>query len=388
MYNPTRNFEQSKFTALQYHFDYETDNETIPLQGETYHRYIERMKLYWICERLTDPRYITPFFKCSKLRYNGAKTTRLGHSILDFLARREFSVGSIPVTFHNELSPDMKTIIAIADAALSRTSSDVAGLGSIQPLPITPSDYPFTRDEEIDTAVTAYGELANRMRSALCDSGMRTAVKNFRRNALERRRHLMKVAHLAWERHTSILLLRLDWGFKKTEQYSYILDPIEFHACLAQVADYRQKKLLALRAIFKNDLAFYAWKVEYCDMIGVHMHWLLGIANVKYEDRINIGLKIQQQWDAAIGVDKSYTFNINSAKNAEQSGLRVLHAQDPELWEVVGRYIDYFLKSDLTSKLRTPTGMRSFGSSKSRTSTTPKAELNRFVNSTTSGGML
>jgi hypothetical protein len=202
----------------------------------------------------------------------------------------------------------------------------------------------------------------------LFDDDMKEAVKSFRRNAKERYDHLMEVAHQAWQMHSSILLIRLDWGFKRTYfQGPYrFMNQADFEACFAQVRVYREQMLSILKKMFGKNLAFYAWKIECGDKKGIHIHWLLGVNGSKHQDRINVGRAIQYKWDATIGDDQTYTFNVNALLNGKQAGLRVIDYHDPELWEIVGRYADYFLKVDYTVKLRMPEKVHCFGCSKLR----------------------
>lgn len=365
-------FEKERFTKVQYLLDYDLNEPISPIEGEEYHHHEARMKTYYICQHLIDHKYKQPFFKEVRYRTGRAQTTQLGDWILDLLASRyNLPANARPASYEcNEHSPDLKTIMAIADAAASINGAEVTGVGFVHPLPIEPFNYTFTINYEIDIAVEAYAALAMQMRMALLNSEMKAVVKSFRRNSKERRDHLMSVANDAWKRHSSILLIRLDWGFGKTRflQPYHCMGQAEFESCLAEVCGYRNQMLSILAKMFGSSLAFYAWKIECGDSKGIHMHWLLAVNGSKHQDRVNVGLRIQKEWDATIGNGQTYTFNVNGMRNAERSGLRVINYNDPELWDIVGRYVDYFLKVDYTLKLRMPKGMRSFGCSKLRTS--------------------
>lgn len=206
------------------------------------------------------------------------------------------------------------------------------------------------------------------MRKALLTSEMRLVVKNFRRNATERYKQMMRLAEQGWETRYKNLLIRLDWGFKK--QYPVkrmrFKSQTEFETLLMEVDGYRKEMLRILQHMFGVNLTFYAWKIECGDIKGIHIHWLIAVNGSKHQDRINVPRQITTLFDKHIGNGRTYTFNVNALPHAYQSGLRVIDYRDPELMKIVGRYCDYLTKVDYTLKLRMPKRMRSFGCSKLR----------------------
>jgi hypothetical protein len=326
-----------------------------------------RMKFFNMCQQLIAHNYKSPFFTTRKYQLKCAGTTQLGESILEFLLlHRALQRPDTLAQDLFEFAPELTKIIAIAAAAMSKAGKDVEGVGFVEALPVDPVSYMSAFDKSAVDVANAYAKLALQMRQSLLDPKTRAAVKNFRRNANERIKHAKHVAHLAWEKHSSILLIRLDWGFKKTyfkDRYCE-MNQVEFGRCLSQVTKYRNQMLLILSKMFGTNLAFYLWKIECGDKKGIHIHWLIGINGSKHQDRINVGRKIQKEWDRAIDNNQTYTFNVNGLKYAQAAGLRVIHYNDPDICEIVDRFVSYLLKIDYTMKLRMPKGMRSFGCSK------------------------
>lgn len=72
-------------------------------------------------------------------------------------------------------------------------------------------------------------------------------------------------------------------------------------------------------------------------------------------------------------------------RGAQESGLRVIDYHDPDLWEIVDRYVDYLLKVDYTIKLRIPAGMRSFGCSQPKKTPKKKTGPKRKFNMISTG---
>lgn len=267
----------------------------------------------------------------------------------------------------HKFCPEVDLIIKVVQAAVSSDGGEVDGVGHIAPIPYQYWQFDLLSGDGLVAAHDAINDLALKMRKALLSKNVREKIKCFKRNATDRYKHLMKVATSAWAaQNNSNLLIRLDWGYRKT--YPVVLPEFlsqeDFHLQCAEVSEFRKIMLHVLQKMFGKDLAFYAWKIECGDVKGLHVHWLLAVNGNKHQDRINVPRQIADAWDAAIGKDKGYTFNVNALDFPNKTGLRVLDYNDPELLEVLGRYCDYLTKVDLTLKLRLPEKMRSFGSSK------------------------
>lgn len=333
--------------------------------GQEKKLYAERMQLCHLALDLINHSFKPPFSKKAFKRTQNVVATELGKRLVVCLERiyvlhvfKEEDVYE-----HHVNSPDVELLLKIANVALSDTGAVVDGVGFVKALPIKPDHFNcLTEDDEIDAWLKAYNNLAKTIRKALLASGMRDAVKNFRKNATKRYKHLMQVAEQCWRARSKNLLIRLDWGFKKT----FPAIPIrfksqeEFERSFTEVDGYRKAMLKILRRMFGKDLTFYAIKIECGEIKGIHMHWLIAVNGSEHQDRINVARKIATQWDTNIGDGKTYTFNVNALRGKEESGLRVIDYHDPELWEIVGRYADYLTKVDYTLKLRLPDKKHSF----------------------------
>lgn len=362
-------FEKEIFTERQFHLDYTSEQGITPIEGDSYQQYVSRRKLQSICRQLVAQNYRPPFFGDQGRRYARASRTWLGMQILDFLARRELVAERqlVHSTFH-QLRPDLDVITQIADAALSKNGAQVSGVGHVKPLPIDPSLYERAMGNEINVAVAAYADLASQMHHALHNSSIKAGVKNFRRNAIERHKQLVKVTKQALERYPSIRLIRLDFGYRShlCTDPDHHMNQSSFESRMAQLNLHRQLMVSILRDMFDDELAFYAWKIEHSYSTGPHIHWLFGISVSSSLEQTPAESRIQAAWYAAIKDRQTYTFSVNALDDADHFGLRTIDTHDPERWEIVGRYIDHLLTSDHTLKLRMPNGMRAFGSSKVR----------------------
>src|SRR5690606_23667526 len=104
-------------------------------------------------------------------------------------------------------------------------------------------------------------------------------------------------------RNSSILLIRLDWGYKyQVPDFRGKFDSYEDYAKrFLEVANYRKLMLKVLRDMFGDDIAFFAWKIECGSVKGLHIHWFIGLNGAKHQDRINIPKAIADKWDEVIG---------------------------------------------------------------------------------------
>lgn len=219
--------------------------------------------------------------------------------------------------------------------------------------------------------VAAYAnQLSIILRKKLMDAGFREKLHSFKRNSTEIYKQLMAAAHQAWIKHSSILLIRLDFGYRRRvpDLRGSFASKEDYEQRFRKMAQYREIMLKVLRNMYGKDIAFYAWKIECATVRGLHTHWLIGLNGAKHQDRINIPKAIAQKWDEVIGDEHVYTWNLNADQKHENAILRVINYSDPMLWRIVGGYSDYLTKVDYLVRHRTPQGMRSFGCSKITTS--------------------
>ncbi|MDH1381307.1 inovirus Gp2 family protein [Comamonas aquatica] len=191
-------------------------------------------------------------------------------------------------------------------------------------------------------------------------------LHGFKRNSTECYKQLMQVGEQSWKQHNSILLIRLDWGepYRVPDMRAKFASQQDYEARFKQVSTTREKMLNILRKMFKDDLVFFAWKIECAPIKGLHIHWLIGLNGAKHQDRINVPRMIAQEWDEKLGADGAYTRNQSTRQKHEEAILRVIHYSDPLLWRIMGGYADYLTKVDYLTRFRAPGKMRSFGCTK------------------------
>lgn len=212
----------------------------------------------------------------------------------------------------------------------------------------------------------AVNDLSLFLHKNLMQAGGNSLLHSFKRNSTECYKQLMLVGEQSWKLHSSILLIRLDWGepYRVPDMRAKFASQQDYEARFKQVSESREKMLKILRKMFKNDLVFFAWKIECAPIKGLHIHWLIGLNGAKYQDRINVARMIAHKWDEKLGVDGAYTRNPSIRQKHEEAVLRVINYSDPLLWRIMGGYADYLTKVDYLTRFRAPGKMRSFGCTK------------------------
>lgn len=225
----------------------------------------------------------------------------------------------------------------------------------------------LTSSKEIKRIVEcSLNALSALIRKRLLDNGHRSKVYDFKKNSTKCYKHFMKVCEQKWNRHRAILLLRLDWGYhaRVPDMRAVFTSEEDFENRFKIVSRYRALMLKYLKARFKKDLVLFAWKIECAPIKGLHIHWLIGLNGSKHQDEINVPRSIAEDWTELLGEKDAYVWNLSSKTKDEKSTLRVIKYDDPDLWRIVGGYVDYLTKVDYMVRLKTPKKMHSFGSTK------------------------
>lgn len=220
----------------------------------------------------------------------------------------------------------------------------------------------------------AVNDLSLFLHKNLMQAGGNDLLHSFKRNSTECYKQLMLVGEQSWKQHDSILLIRLDWGepYRVPDMRAKFASQQDYETRFKQVSAIREKMLKILRKMFKDDLVFFAWKIECAPIKGLHIHWLIGLNGAKHRDRINVPRMIAEKWDEKLGVDGAYTRNPSIRQKHEEATLRVIDYSDPLLWRILGGYADYLTKVDYLTRFRAPGKMHSFGSTKLKEIVKPK----------------
>lgn len=360
---------RDRFLELQRLIEVDVKNSSFYINGIEGKMYAERLMFYEIAVKVASLSDRMPFFKHKGERRSYACASSLGSKILCALyyaeGNRLFDWDS-EFFEHLSLPPHLKLTYQACFAAKTPGGGMVDGVGFVNYIKYSNKEYFNSKGYKQDEAITCLNEFTEQLRKSLRDSSFREKIKSFERNSKERYFQLMQVASQGWERNCKNILIRVDWGYKKTNAFmpTRFKTEKEMADLFKKVDVLRNKMLKHLQKKFKEDLTFYAWKIECGHLKGVHIHWLIAINGAK---RMHAGFaakEIVDDWNASICDDDSYAVNINFLKPGNQSGLRLISYSDKELPEILERYVGYLTKLDFLMKLRVPGNMRTFGCSK------------------------
>ena len=228
-----------------------------------------------------------------------------------------------------------------------------------------------------------FNNFAKDLRDALRDENMKEKIKSFERNARERSKQFLRGCESAFNRHSKCLSIRLDTTYRKKNQNDEDHVPEtneEFLENCKKIESHRELFIKHLHRTFRENLAFYSWKLEYGVTRGLHLHWFIILNGNKFQDRINIAFHLGEHWVNNItGGDGTY-FNVSSRNSNGSNILRVVHHSETEAREHFERIANYLTKTDFLIKIALPGNMRSFGCSKSVKSFSAKRGRKRQSN--------
>lgn len=250
--------------------------------------------------------------------------------------------------------------------AASSAGGEVDGVGYVKPVLYLKKDVDKRVINGNCETITLLNDFVLNLRKSLRSNKIKEETKSFKRNADERYYQLMKVAMQAWRTNSKHLLLRVDWGFHKTEAFNKprfktqekIIGEFE-------LVDIKRKMMIKrLQKMYGAALSFYSWKIECGLDRGLHMHWLIAINGHIYQNAWFHSKRIAEDWNENVCEDESCCWNPSVNKDFKKIYLRNIDYRDSDLPNILDTFIGYLTKVDITMKLRAPSGYRSFGCTK------------------------
>jgi hypothetical protein len=147
-----------------------------------------------------------------------------------------------------------------------------------------------------------------------------------------------------FERYSRLLVVRLDLGFRKTN------DPGHEEVTIDQAQKYLSRFLNAKRSnkIF-NDLVGYVWKLEYGELKGYHFHLLIFLDGSETQRDIYRGLLMGQYWISltkGAGVFYISNFKKRYFERRRRLGIGMISHFEKDKRENLDSILRYFFKPD------------------------------------------
>lgn len=176
---------------------------------------------------------------------------------------------------------------------------------------------------------------------------------------------LTKLINRLFERHSRLLVVRIDLRYKKDVALAVPLEIAQMH----------RAQLLADRRISPevfNGMLGYAWGLEFGEQEGgFHYHFLAIYNGAERRDDVGIGMAIRDLWDRITGgYGQCYISNFDKDRLAKQGclGIGMIHRNDVQLRinlnEKVAAYITKKCSAfDIQSGITQSGDFRTFGKS-------------------------
>lgn len=210
--------------------------------------------------------------------------------------------------------------------------------------------------DEIRAWVAVRNRLVENIRRAAMGPSYKERKLNLERRIRKNLKSVLSGMVAAFERHSKILVLRLDVGFHKVS-----LNP-NLHPKLShEVIDDARKKLIEfIQKRFGKSLVWYLWKLEFGPEKGFHLHWLIFLNGSDHSQDINLTREIGEYWSNEVVPGEGLYFNCAVHKQRYRDcALGVLSAADPQIWKglaYIAMYLtklDYFVGAHISKNRRT-----------------------------------
>lgn len=176
----------------------------------------------------------------------------------------------------------------------------------------------------------------------------KSKLKSHRRSSVENFKGLMKYIDSLFEKHSRLLVVRLDLGYKEAyrEQYGISFEDAHRH----------RKKLLydlgRCKVIGGLEVLGFAWKLELGMRKGLHYHVLLFFDGALACRDIQIARSIGEYWNGVITEGNGVYYNCNAAKEVyKYCGVGLVHYANTDARQGVRLIAEYMTKLDEYFKL-------------------------------------
>lgn len=175
---------------------------------------------------------------------------------------------------------------------------------------------------------------------------------------------LMAYIDNLFRRHSRLLVLRVDLGYRKDIDNS-LLSELEIYEKYWQAKVDREHLFGNMRTnkLFDH-MVGYVWKLEYGIDKGFHYHMMFFFDGSKVRQDINIARMIGEYWVTVITHYRGLYYNCNARKEedyASYCGIGMINYYDAELIENLKMAASYLIKPDDFTKMKVPNIERTFG---------------------------
>lgn len=227
--------------------------------------------------------------------------------------------------------------------------------------------YPFDFiDEIVQTTkmVDSLNGFISDIRKDASSKTFQTTLKNFRRSSEKNFSSFNNYIAGLFKQHARMLVLRIDFGYKKEHVYEGKFD------CSVPYEEVKQDREALLSYLRKKiplpsgSFLGYAWKLEFGLGKSYHHHVMIFLDGDKVREDVTIAKMIGDHWNTTITKDRGLYFNCNAFKEGyKQCGIGMVHFSNTFALEGLRKAALYMTKTDFFIKMVAPMNDRCFGKS-------------------------
>lgn len=206
----------------------------------------------------------------------------------------------------------------------------------------------ITRDQVADQeAIDRLNNFVDDVIDEICSSAFRLKRRRCRENTVKNARGLEEYIDALFEDYPRLLVIRVDFGYKKRFLSDYELDPLDILRDKARLIRYAN-------CLLGDALVGHAWKMEHGVLKSYHFHMVFFLNGRERRGDFHIGRQLGQYWVDVITQEQGTTFNCNADKKAyPELAIGMVHRNDPLKRQFLKDHVvTYLTKNDDYMRLK------------------------------------
>lgn len=206
----------------------------------------------------------------------------------------------------------------------------------------------MTRDKVTDLeTIYRLNDFVNEVLDEICSRAFRLKQQRCRENSVKNAKGLEEYIDALFEDHARLLVIRVDFGYKKRFLSDHELDPLD-------VIDDKERLIRYAKRQLGDTLAGHAWKLEHGVLKSYHFHMVFFLNGRERRGDFHIGQQLSEYWVDVITQGQGTAFNCNADKKAytELAIGMVHHADDQKRLFLRDHVVRYLTKNDDYMRLK------------------------------------
>jgi hypothetical protein len=233
-------------------------------------------------------------------------------------------------------------------------------------------------NDELEKVVNALNGFIGGIRAEAESPEFKKTIRDYERVLNKNNRGLAAYIDHLFSQHARMLVLRVDFGYKKQDRPFMSED--EVNAGYRQAKEDREHLFRNMRSntLFRHLLG-YVWKLEYGLRKGFHYHMLLFFDGAKVREDVSIAKMIGEYWQTTVTQGRGGYYNCNAKKSLYQDcGIGMINHYDTVLRDNLKKAAEYLTKADYYAKIIAQDKGRTFGKGEMTTKTDGRGRPRKY----------